>query len=152
MSFGTMRALLAGAAMGASVVLTVSPAMAMGSLSGGDETDNCTNEDGAFNEAAFVIATAPKPGERVESGFDVTGCSRSFESNVQWKLIGRDGSILASGNTSGGGVDGPGPFSFTIPYNVTVQQIGHLEVFDEDASDGEGFPPGRTVVPLVLKP
>ncbi len=105
MSFDTMRALLAGAAMGASVVLAVSPAVAMGSLFGGEETDYCTNEDGAFNDAAFVIATAPKPGERVESGFEAKGCSRSFESNVQWKLIARDGSILASGNTSGGGVD-----------------------------------------------
>ena len=113
---------------------------------------NCANEDDAFDEAAFVIATAPKAGERVESCFEVKGCSRSFESNVQWKLVGRDGSVLASGNTQGGGVDGPGSFSFTIPYNLTVQQIGHLEVFDEDPSDGEGFPPGRTVLPLVLKP
>ena len=152
MSYGTMRALLTGAAMGASVVLAGSPAMAMGNLFGGDETDYCANDDGALSEAAFVIATSPKAGERVESGFEVKGCSRSFESNVQWKLIARDGSILASGNTSGGGVDGPGPFSVTIPYTVTAQQIGHLEVFDEDASDGEGFPPGRTVVPLVLKP
>lgn len=152
MSYGTMRALLAGAVMGVSVVLAGAPAIAMGSLVEGEETDNCANEDGAFNEAAFVIATAPQPGERVESGFEVKGCSRSFESNVQWKLIARDGSILASGNASGGGVDGPGPFSFTIPYNVAVQQIGHLEVFEEDASDGEGFPPSRTVVPLVLKP
>jgi hypothetical protein len=31
-------------------------------------------------------------------------------------------------------------------------QVGHLEVFEEDASDGEGFPPGRTILPLVLKP
>ena len=51
-----------------------------------------------------------------------------------------------------GGVDGPGAFSFSIPYTVTVQQLGHLEVFEEDVSDGEGFPPGRTVIPLVLKP
>ncbi|MGD9068862.1 MAG: Gmad2 immunoglobulin-like domain-containing protein, partial [Methyloceanibacter sp.] len=113
---------------------------------------NCSNEDGAFNDAAFVIATSPKPGERVESGFDVTGCSRTFESNVQWRLLARDGSVLASGNTSGGGVDGPGAFSFVIPYTVNVQQVGHLEVFEEDASDGEGFPPGRTVIPIILKP
>jgi hypothetical protein len=88
----------------------------------------------------------------VESGFNVTGCSRTFESNVQWKLLARDGSVLASGHTTGGGVDGPGAFSFTIPYTVNVQQLGHLEVFEEDASDGEGFPPGRTVIPLILKP
>lgn len=119
---------------------------------GGQAADACVNDDGAFNEGAFVIATEPDAGERVESGFTVEGCSRTFESNVNWKLVGKDGSELASGNTQGGGVDGPGDFSFTVPYQVDAQQIGHLEVFEEDVSDGEGFPPGRTVLPLVLKP
>ena len=153
MTHKAMRKIFASGLLGAGLaLLAAAPATAMGSVGGSDETDNCSNEDGAFDEAAFVIATGPKPGERVESGFDVTGCSRTFESNVQWKLLARDGSVLASGNTTGGGVDGPGAFSFVIPYNVAVQQVGHLEVFEEDASDGEGFPPGRTVIPLILKP
>ncbi|WP_108680730.1 Gmad2 immunoglobulin-like domain-containing protein [Methyloceanibacter sp. wino2] len=152
MTHATMRMMLAGGVLGASLMLGAVPAIAMGSFVEGEETDNCSNEDGAFDEAAFVIATGPKPGERVESGFDVTGCSRTFESNVQWKLLARDGAVLASGHTTGGGADGPGAFSFSIPYTVTVQQLGHLEVFEEDVSDGEGFPPGRTVIPLVLKP
>src|SRR5680860_637926 len=102
--------------------------------------------------ALGIAARQHGPVARVESGFGVEGCSRSFESNVQWKLIARDGAVLASGNTQGGGVDGPAAFSFTIPYAVDAQQIGHLEVSAEDPSDGEGFPPGRTVLPLVLKP
>jgi hypothetical protein len=128
------------------------PARAMGGWVEGEETDACANDDGAFDEASFVIATAPEAGERVQSGFTVSGCSRSFEGSVQWKLIARGGSVLASGNTQGGGVDGPGAFSFTVPYSVDARQIGHLEVFDEDVSDGEGFPSDRTVVPLVLNP
>lgn len=127
-------------------------AFAMGDWVSGEEADVCDNDDGAFDDAAFVIATEPKAGERVESGFEVAGCSRTFESNVQWQLMARDGSVLASGNTQGGGVDGPGSFSFTVPYSADVQQIGHLEVFEEDVSGGEGHPPGRTVLPLVLKP
>ncbi|ODR93423.1 hypothetical protein AUC69_04270 [Methyloceanibacter superfactus] len=126
--------------------------LAWGGWVEGEETDACDNGDGAFDEAAFVIATEPLAGQRVQSGFTVKGCSRSFEGSVQWKLIARDGAQLASGNTQGGGVDGPGAFSFTVPYSVDARQIGHLEVFEEDVSDGEGFPPGRTVVPLVLKP
>lgn len=118
----------------------------------GEEAGNCANPDGALDDAAFVITTEPAAGARVASGFDVRGCSRTFESNVQWKLLGRDGSTLASGNARGGGVDGPAPFAFTVPFEVNERQIGHLEVADEDASDGEGFPPGRTVVPLVLNP
>jgi hypothetical protein len=147
-----MRTMLAGGIVGVSLALAAVTAVAMGSLVEGEETDNCSNEDGAFDETAFVLTTGPAPGERVESGFDVTGCSRTFESNVRWKLLARDGSVLASGYTTGGGVDGPGTFSFTIPYTVNVQQLGDLEVFAEDASDGEGFPPGRTVIPLILKP
>jgi hypothetical protein len=127
-------------------------AMAMGSLPGGSTADNCDNADGALGDAAFVIATKPNAGDRVESGFEVTGCSRTFESTVNWRLIGRDGTELAKGHTQGGGVDGPAAFSFTVTFTAPEQQIGHLEVFAEDASDGEGFPPGRTVLPLIIKP
>ena len=112
----------------------------------------CANDDGALDEAAFVIATAPVAGERVVSGFSVAGCSRTFESTVQWRLVARDGAELARGFTQGGGVDGPGPFGFQVAYSLDARSLAHLEVFEEDASDGEGPPPGRTVLPLVLLP
>jgi len=150
---GTTRTMLLAAMLGVGVSLACAgPASSLGSWVEGEETDACGNDDGAFDEAAFIIAIKPEAGERVESGFEVEGCSRSFESNVQWKLLARDGAVLASGNTQGGGVDGLGDFSFTVPYSVDARQIGHLEVFADDPSDGEGFPPGRTVLPLVLKP
>ena len=114
--------------------------------------DACAVGDGALQNASFVLATIPAAGDRVSSGFAVAGCSRTFESNVQWQLVGRDGTVLANGFTTGGGVDGPGAFGFTVAYTVPERQIGHLEVFEEDVSDGEGFPPGRTVLPLVLQP
>lgn len=133
------------------VLMPAGPALAMGDWPG-TETDNCANEDGALNDAAFVMTTSPRVGDRVTSGFAVKGCSRTFESTVNWKLVGRNGTELASGHTQGGGVDGQGPFSFTVDYSVPAQEIGHLEVFEEDASDGEGNPPGRNVLSLVLKP
>ncbi|MET0668064.1 MAG: Gmad2 immunoglobulin-like domain-containing protein [Methyloceanibacter sp.] len=132
-------------------VALAAQALAMGSIPGGS-TDNCDNADGALSDAAFVIATTPSAGDRVESGFEVKGCSRTFESNVNWRLVARNGTELARGNTQGGGVDGPGPFAFAVAYTADRPQIGHLEVFEEDASDGEGFPPGRIVLPLILKP
>ena len=49
-------------------------------------------------------------------------------------------------------VDSFGPFQFIVNFSVSERQIGHLEVFEEDASDGEGFPPSRNVLPLVLSP
>ena len=115
-------------------------------------TAGCDLSDGALGDAAFVIATAPAAGARVSSGFPVSGCSRTFESTVLWRLHARDGSLLARGHATGGGVDGPGSFAFSVPFTVTERQLGSLEVFEEDASDGEGFPPGRTVLPLVLLP
>ena len=118
----------------------------------GDGGGACDLSDGALDDADFVIATAPAAGARVESGFGVSGCSRTFESTVVWRLRARNGSLLGQGTATGGGVDGPGPFAFSVPFTVGERQVGHLEVFEEDASDGEGFPPGRTVLPLVLLP
>ena len=74
--------------------------------------DGCDLSDGALDDAAFVIATAPAAGARVSSGFPVSGCSRTFESTVVWRLHARNGDLLAQGNTTGGGVDGPGRFAF----------------------------------------
>lgn len=112
----------------------------------------CSNEDGALDDASFIFVTAPVSGARVRTGFRVTGCSRTFESNVPWRLLDRDGTELAAGSTIGGGVDGPDHFSFTVDYTIASRQIGHLEVSDEDVSDGEGYPPVRNVIPLVLQP
>ena len=146
----TAGAVFALATLG--LIMHAQSAIAMGAWVEGEETDNCNKDDGTLDEAAFVITTAPKAGDRVENGFAVAGCSRTFEGSVEWKLVGRDGAAIASGNTRGGGVDGPGAFSFTVPYSLEGTEVGHLEVFEEDVSDGEGFPPGRTVLPLVLKP
>ena len=41
---------------------------------------------------------------------------------------------------------------FSVAFTIAEEQIGHLEVYEEDVSEGEGFPPGRTVLPLVLLP
>jgi hypothetical protein len=100
----------------------------------------------------FVFVTAPHSGARVHSGFAVTGCSRTFESTVNWRLLDRAGDEIASGFTSGGGFDGPGRFAFAVEYSLSEEQLGHLEVFEVDVSGGEGFPPPRNVIPLVLVP
>ncbi len=107
--------------------------------------------EGAPAESPFVFATSPAPGATVAPPFEVAGCSRTFESNVTWRLLARDGSVVAEGLTSGGGVDGPGPFRFVVDVVGGAEGLHHLEVDEPKISD-EGFPPGRTVLPLVLKP
>jgi len=115
------------------------------------KADVCDNTDGALTDEGFVIVQSPKSGDRVKSGFTVKGCSRSFESNVPWQLTDANGNILAGGSTLGGGVDGYGNFSFTVPYTVANTQFGVLTVMEDDPSDGEGRPPKDNQIPLILK-
>ena len=114
---------------------------------GADEGPAC---DATLPDAALVIVFEPASGEAVSSGFAVSGCSRTHESNVNWQLLDRSGAVLADGFTSGGGFDGPGEFSFTVEYQIAERQLAHLEVFEVDESEGQGFPPPRDVVPLWL--
>lgn len=58
--------------------------------------------------------------------------------------------LLSSGYTSGGGYDGPLPFRFSVEFAVAERQIALLEVFEDDMSEGEGFPPPRVVVPVII--
>jgi hypothetical protein len=121
-------------------------------ICGAQRPDVCSNSDEALTDKSFIFVSTPTSGTRVKSGFLVEGCSRTFESNVPWRLIDRDGNQLAAGATTGGGVDGFGMFSFAVHFSVASQQIGHLEVIEDDPSDGEGVPPVRNVIPLVLNP
>ena len=115
---------------------------------GGHRTDVCSNADGALSRAAFVFVQTPVSGERVSSGFRVSGCSSTFEGNVVWLLRGRSGRVLAHGHTQGGSAQ-PGAFAFTVAYSVTAQQVGQVTV-SEPVVTSEGYPPVRDVLPLVL--
>lgn len=100
----------------------------------------------------YISVNSPSPGATVSSPLVVSGVSRTFEANVQWKLSKENGVVIKRGYTSGGGVDGPGPFKFTVHYNVSKAQKGTLSVYEEDMSDGEGKAPPKVVIPLKLKP
>ncbi len=106
--------------------------------------------DDALPDVPLVIVLSPSAGEEVKSGFTASGCARTFESNVQWRLIGRSGEVLSSGYTSGGGVDGPGVFRFRVEFAVAERQVALLEVFEDDVSEGEGYPPPRVVAPVIV--
>lgn len=101
---------------------------------------------------SFVFVTAPAPGAQLFNGFTVEGCSRTFESTVNWSLHDRAGTELASGHTMGGGIDGSERFSFTVEYDNPAgePQVGSLRVFEVDVSEGEGYPPPEVVIPIVL--
>jgi hypothetical protein len=115
-----------------------------------DSDDLCHGLDPVLRKSAFVTVAEPRSGALVAAPLVVTGCSRTNEANVIWRLRGRDGGLLSSGYTSGGSQDGPDVFRFEISYTLSATEVGILEVEQPDESDGEGYPPIRVVMPLVL--
>ncbi len=137
----------------ATILTSVAAAVALAGCGGGggrNESAVCANGDGGLDNKAFVFVEGPRSGERVLSGFRVTGCSSTFEANVSWRLRARDGRVLASGYTQGGSLK-PGPFEFAVSYPIGARQVGQLEVYVPKVT-AEGFPPVKNVVPLVLEP
>jgi len=133
------------------LAVAVVVASAAGCGGGGrSESAVCANGDGGLDNKAFVFVEGPRSGERVLSGFRVTGCSSTFEANVNWRLRARDGHVLAKGFTQGGSQE-PGSFAFTVDYPIGARQVGHLEVYEPRVTE-EGFPAVKNVVPLVLEP
>ncbi|MDA0814955.1 MAG: Gmad2 immunoglobulin-like domain-containing protein [Chloroflexi bacterium] len=114
--------------------------------------DACATLAPEAYDAAFTFVTSVAAGDYLASGTTVAGCSRTFESNVPWRLLDRDGNVIAESFAMGGGVDGPAPFEFTVEYSVASAQVGHLFVGGDDPSDGEGFPPVTNQIPVVLLP
>jgi hypothetical protein len=138
--------------MRATALLAAGAILAIGATTApGASGPRCPTGDRTVDEAAFAFLTSPTVGKAVRSGFTASGCSRSFESTLPWRLRDRAGRILARGSAQGGGVDGPARFSFTVRYKVRAAQIGRLEVEASDPSAGEGLPPVRNVIPLVLR-
>ena len=39
---------------------------------------------------------------------------------------------------------------FPVDYESNERQVAHLEVYEKDVPEGQGFPPPRAVVPLVI--
>jgi hypothetical protein len=136
----------------AAILTGAAVAAALAGCGGGGRSESavCANGDGALDKTAFVFVDAPRSWERVLNGFHVSGCSSTFEANVNWRLRARNGHVLASGFTRGGSQE-PGPFAFTVDYPIGARQVGHLEVFEPQVTT-EGFPPVKNVVPLVLEP
>lgn len=109
----------------AAAMATVAAVAAACGTGGGD--DGCANSDGALSGVGFIFVDDPRSGDRVSSGFRVSGCSSTFEASVNWRLRGRDGRQLASGVTQGGSLE-PSAFNLTVEYSIVARQIGALEV------------------------
>ena len=102
-------------------------------LSHGLSARGLTRADFADAVAPAIVVERPIPNQSVWAPFQVRGFSRTFESNVQWKLTMRDTEI-ASGFTTANqrDVGQHGPFEFTVTIDDFDQSLGRLAV---DARD-----------------
>lgn len=112
---------------------------------GGEQTADGQGSDGAegvcqqsgLAEQGFIFVTTPRPGEPVASPFTVEGCSNTFEANVQWRLVTRDGATISEGNTTATcGTGCVGDFSFEVAFPDGQSGIAFLEAFETSPQDG----------------
>lgn len=98
--------------------------------------DVCAEQEG-LAEQAFIFVTTPVPGEQVANPFTVRGCANTFEANVQWRLVDRDGAAVTEGHTTATcGTGCVGTFEFEVRYPEAEPRILTLEVYEASAEDG----------------
>lgn len=125
------------------------PATGTGAASNGDVCADVAASGG--ESLAFLFVTTPTIGSAVTPGFEVTGCSNSFEASFQWELLDGEGAELTSDfGTASCGTGCVGDFSFTVDYVVDELQVGTLRVFSTSPKDGTEQ--DLNVLPLRLEP
>lgn len=84
-----------------------------------------------------ITIASPKAGQKVTVPFTVTGTERTFEQSVNWQIRTTNGTVLASGYTTGNAPELGvfGPYSFTVD-SLTVKGSLELWVFEYSAKDG----------------
>lgn len=120
--------------------------------------DPCGPDEGREGEG-FITVVSPVADQLVSGDrIPLVGCSNVFEANVQWSLYDVDGVEVANGFTTaecGNGCVG----AFRDEVLLTALEgdaLAELQVYSEDASDGEGDQAdddGRlhvVTIPLVL--
>lgn len=131
----------------ASALVAAAPALATTPTA--EAAADCAGIDPVLAGSSFVLVRTPAAGERIASGAVVTGCSRTHEGSVAFRLLGRDGRTLTSGSTRGGGFAGAAPFRFVLEFAVPLPERGTLELSEPRVTD-EGFEPPRISLPVVV--
>jgi hypothetical protein len=97
-----------------------------------------------------ILVDSPASWQYVESPIVVTGIARAFEATVDWALFDREGVELNRGFvTASIGAPDWGDMTFPVPYAVTEQQVGTLQVWETSAKDGSRINLRETVMWLT---
>lgn len=104
------------------------------------------------NQLPVITVNEPTPGERISSGFTVSGEANVFEANVSIEVLNRFGKVVGKTFTMATcGTGCRGTFSTQVEFDVSVEQQGTLVVHDDDAA-GTGTPPHSVRIPVTLAP
>lgn len=105
----------------------------------GDQKDNSdtTCLPVEHDKYAYISIDEPESGQILASPIMLTGCSRTFESNVVYQLMSYDKVLLAMGFTNGGGVDGSEEYSTEIHFDITSPTLAYLRVYEANPADIE---------------
>lgn len=96
-----------------------------------------------------ITVDQPTAGQSVASPISVRGKARVPNGQVQVRLVGREGQVLAEGS-AWGGVEATVPFSLTLHYAVTEAQDGVIEAYRRDQATLQVR--DRITVPVTLVP
>jgi hypothetical protein len=100
-----------------------------------------------------ITISSPAAGATVQSPIRVVGTTAvsPFENNLNYRLFGPDGTVIAQGFiTTVGEMGAPGAFSAELSYTLADQGNGRLEVLEFNQADGAVR--ALASVPLVLSP
>jgi hypothetical protein len=104
-------------------------------------------------DVAPIIVESPTGLEPVASPIVVAGTANVFEANVLITVLGDLGQeLVATFATATCGTGCRGDFEKAVAVPTPAEQAVTLVLAEEDASSGEGRPPYRVEVPLVLVP
>jgi hypothetical protein len=98
-----------------------------------------------------IAVYAPRPGADVARTFSVSGVSRTFESNVTWRLRDSSNRVVANGFTTSAGGSGPqwGTFQISVTAPAAVSGNVTLEVLWGSPRDGSDM--GLVAIPLQIR-
>ncbi len=104
-------------------------------------------------DVAPIIVESPTGLEPVASPIVVTGTANVFEANVLITVLGDVGQeLVTTFATATCGTGCRGDFEKAVAVRIPAEQAVTLVLAEEDASGGEGRPPYRVEIPLVLVP
>lgn len=98
-----------------------------------------------------IVVTSPGIGQRVPSPVTVTGTANVFEATVSLRILDASGAEIATTFTTATCGSGcRGDYTVAVPYRVTTEQRGTLQVFQVSAEDGSRI--SVVDIPVTLVP